>query len=277
MYAGEIVERAPVDELFANPQHPYTVGLLGSIPRLDRRAAHLATIEGMVPNMADAAARLPLRGALPVRRRSLPRRAAAAGRCSSARPLRRAASARAAGEAGVMTALLEVEGLVKHFVAGARCSAGRPRIVKAVDGVELHRRGRQDAGAGRRIRLRQVHRRPAGAAADRADRRQRPLRGPRPAARSTRNDTARVPPRRADHLPGPLRLAQSAHDGRARSWPSRWRCTTSCRRRAAASASPNCCGWSGSSRASRAAIRTNSPAASASASPSPARSRSSRS
>jgi peptide/nickel transport system ATP-binding protein len=51
MYAGEIVERAPVDELFANPQHPYTVGLLGSIPRLDHRVAHLATIEGMVPNM----------------------------------------------------------------------------------------------------------------------------------------------------------------------------------------------------------------------------------
>jgi peptide/nickel transport system ATP-binding protein len=53
MYAGEIVERANVDELFASPQHPYTVGLLGSIPRLDRRAAHLATIEGMVPNMAN--------------------------------------------------------------------------------------------------------------------------------------------------------------------------------------------------------------------------------
>ena len=51
MYAGEIVERAGVDELFASPQHPYTVGLLGSIPRLDRRASHLATIEGMVPNM----------------------------------------------------------------------------------------------------------------------------------------------------------------------------------------------------------------------------------
>jgi peptide/nickel transport system ATP-binding protein len=53
MYAGEIVERATVDELFANPQHPYTVGLLGSIPRLDRRTSHLATIEGMVPNMAN--------------------------------------------------------------------------------------------------------------------------------------------------------------------------------------------------------------------------------
>src|SRR5579864_4183363 len=53
MYAGEIVERAGVDELFAAPQHPYTVGLLGSIPRLDRKTTHLATIEGMVPNMAN--------------------------------------------------------------------------------------------------------------------------------------------------------------------------------------------------------------------------------
>jgi peptide/nickel transport system ATP-binding protein len=51
MYAGEIVERAPVDELFASPQHPYTVGLLGSIPQLDRPTSQLATIEGMVPNM----------------------------------------------------------------------------------------------------------------------------------------------------------------------------------------------------------------------------------
>jgi peptide/nickel transport system ATP-binding protein len=53
MYAGEIVERASVDELFENPQHPYTVGLLGSIPRLGRRTSHLATIEGIVPNMAE--------------------------------------------------------------------------------------------------------------------------------------------------------------------------------------------------------------------------------
>jgi len=53
MYAGEVVERADVDALFASPQHPYTVGLLGSIPRLDQRTSHLATIEGMVPNMAS--------------------------------------------------------------------------------------------------------------------------------------------------------------------------------------------------------------------------------
>jgi peptide/nickel transport system ATP-binding protein len=51
MYAGEVVERAPVAELFERPEHPYTVGLLGSLPRLDRRVEHLATIEGAVPNM----------------------------------------------------------------------------------------------------------------------------------------------------------------------------------------------------------------------------------
>src|SRR3982074_1096365 len=53
MAARDIADRAPVDELFASPQRPYTVGLLGSIPRLDRRTAHLATIEGMVPNMTN--------------------------------------------------------------------------------------------------------------------------------------------------------------------------------------------------------------------------------
>ena len=53
MYAGEIVEYAPVDALFAAPQHPYTIGLLGSIPRLDAKAEELAAIEGMVPSMAE--------------------------------------------------------------------------------------------------------------------------------------------------------------------------------------------------------------------------------
>jgi peptide/nickel transport system ATP-binding protein len=50
MYAGEIVERAPVGELFDNPQHPYTIGLLGSIPRIDVDRERLATIEGTVPS-----------------------------------------------------------------------------------------------------------------------------------------------------------------------------------------------------------------------------------
>ena len=50
MYAGRIVERATVVALFAEPQHPYTVGLLGSIPRLDIEQDRLAAIEGQVPN-----------------------------------------------------------------------------------------------------------------------------------------------------------------------------------------------------------------------------------
>ena len=50
MYAGQIVESAPVADLFADPQHPYTIGLLGSIPRLDVERARLATIEGTVPS-----------------------------------------------------------------------------------------------------------------------------------------------------------------------------------------------------------------------------------
>jgi len=52
MYAGEIVERAPVDRLFDGPEHPYTVGLLASIPRVDRSGGRLATIEGVLPDMA---------------------------------------------------------------------------------------------------------------------------------------------------------------------------------------------------------------------------------
>ena len=50
MYAGRIVERAPVRALFANAQHPYTIGLLGSIPQLHREQTRLAAIEGQVPN-----------------------------------------------------------------------------------------------------------------------------------------------------------------------------------------------------------------------------------
>ncbi len=49
MYAGQVVERAPAAELFASPQHPYTLGLLGSVPRLDEDRDRLLAIEGTVP------------------------------------------------------------------------------------------------------------------------------------------------------------------------------------------------------------------------------------
>ncbi len=50
MYLGRVVERASVRALFDSPQHPYTVGLLGSMPRMDVRRARLAAIEGQVPD-----------------------------------------------------------------------------------------------------------------------------------------------------------------------------------------------------------------------------------
>ena len=50
MYAGRIVEKAPVEALFAEPQHPYTIGLLASIPRLHLEQARLPAIEGQVPD-----------------------------------------------------------------------------------------------------------------------------------------------------------------------------------------------------------------------------------
>ncbi len=49
MYSGAVVERAPVEALFAQPQHPYTIGLLGSIPQLHLEQERLAAIEGQVP------------------------------------------------------------------------------------------------------------------------------------------------------------------------------------------------------------------------------------
>jgi len=50
MYSGRVVERASARAIFESPQHPYTVGLLGSIPRLDVARERLAAIEGQVPD-----------------------------------------------------------------------------------------------------------------------------------------------------------------------------------------------------------------------------------
>lgn len=53
MYSGRLVESAPVVELFKNPKHPYTQGLLASIPNLDEDKARLNSIDGIVPNPFD--------------------------------------------------------------------------------------------------------------------------------------------------------------------------------------------------------------------------------
>ena len=54
MYAGRVAETGSVEQIFRQPRHPYTRGLLASIPRLSTpRKSHLATIEGMVPALTD--------------------------------------------------------------------------------------------------------------------------------------------------------------------------------------------------------------------------------
>ncbi|MGI5990318.1 MAG: ABC transporter ATP-binding protein [Lachnospiraceae bacterium] len=53
MYAGEAVEYADVKTIFTAPRHPYTQGLLASLPRVDRNMERLHTIEGTVPSLAD--------------------------------------------------------------------------------------------------------------------------------------------------------------------------------------------------------------------------------
>jgi len=54
MYAGHIVEEAEVHELYGNPYHPYTIGLLRSVPRLDLgKNKRLIPIDGLPPDLVD--------------------------------------------------------------------------------------------------------------------------------------------------------------------------------------------------------------------------------
>ena len=78
MYAGRVVEEAPVLELFKSPKHPYTLGLLNSIPRLEKtaRRVRLQAIPGMVPDMLD----------LPKGCKFLPRCEKVIGLCSGEEP-----------------------------------------------------------------------------------------------------------------------------------------------------------------------------------------------
>jgi len=77
MYAGQVVEHAPIDPLFYAPKHPYTDGLLGSIPRVGY-SKRLTTIPGTVPNMSE----------LPAGCRFHPRCVhAVAGRCDGIEPV----------------------------------------------------------------------------------------------------------------------------------------------------------------------------------------------
>ena len=53
MYAGHVVEQGAVEEVFNNPQHPYTIGLMSAMPQLDKPGARLAIVPGTVPTVAN--------------------------------------------------------------------------------------------------------------------------------------------------------------------------------------------------------------------------------
>ena len=89
MYGGRCVERGPAEKVFYEPQHPYTWGLLGSMPRIDRdQTERLIPVKGSPPSLINIPSRLCLQPALPVRRRAQgrhhPHRAARAARRSAA-------------------------------------------------------------------------------------------------------------------------------------------------------------------------------------------------
>jgi oligopeptide/dipeptide ABC transporter ATP-binding protein len=76
MYAGKVVEYAPVEELFQNPRHPYTVGLFRSLPRVGHEKERLEVIRGNVPNPLE----------FPTGCKFWPRCPHATDRCKSAEP-----------------------------------------------------------------------------------------------------------------------------------------------------------------------------------------------
>ncbi len=101
MYAGRIIERASAAELYANPRHPYTLGLLRSVPRLDEpRRARLAPIEGQPPDLTR----------LPVGCAFAPRCAYRVERCVEAPPLKSI-------DAGHRSACWEAARLAKEIAA----------------------------------------------------------------------------------------------------------------------------------------------------------------
>ena len=101
MYAGRIIEQASAGELYANPRHPYTLGLLRSVPRLDEpRRARLDPIDGQPPDLT----RLPAGCAFS------PRCAYRVDRCAAAPPLERVGDAHT-------SACWESQRLIKELAA----------------------------------------------------------------------------------------------------------------------------------------------------------------
>jgi peptide/nickel transport system ATP-binding protein len=151
MYAARLVEQGPAEAVFHRPRHPYSMGLLRSVPRLDRpRGARLATIEGLVPNLANElkgcrfAPRCPFR--IPVCDQEpplFPTDTGAVSRCHRHAEIAAGQIAWAAAGGGTQALadrragpLLEVRGLTKHFPVRARLGH-KKSVVRAVEDVSF--------------------------------------------------------------------------------------------------------------------------------------------
>ena len=176
MYAGEVVEEGPADKLLADPKHPYTWALLNAVPRLDRHTPgekKLITIEGMPPDPThwptgcrfqprcpfaiDACGTHPelkvssegraarcwvtqQGGTLPAVGGGLSVSASPASPNASPRAAARSAVSYAVADAASATrgeALLELRDVKKHFPLAKTSFFGAPRVLHAVDGVDL--------------------------------------------------------------------------------------------------------------------------------------------
>ena len=195
MYAGRAVEYGPAREVFDAPQHPYTWGLLESMPTVEAKVEHLRAIEGSPPSVIHLPPGCPFHPRCPHRFEPCDKVRAAA-RADRGRPRRRLpprprATSAGSGRAPTPRAL---GGRTREHV---RRAAGRGRApdealprgqgvftrtrrqVHAVEDVSLSVRKRRDARHRRRVGLRQVDDRAPDAPAARADRRHDPLRRPR--------------------------------------------------------------------------------------------------
>ena len=158
MYAGEVVEEGPTEQVLADPRHPYTWALINAVPRVDRHlpgTRRLTTIEGAppdplaIPSGCRFAARCPFRipkcDEHPALLGLAPGRKARCWVTQSGQALPPPATALTASARTVVATapaetakpLLSVRGLVKHFPLPRDGFFGAKKVVRAVEGVDL--------------------------------------------------------------------------------------------------------------------------------------------
>ena len=274
MYAGRVVERAAGVDIFDDPQHPYTLGLLGSIPKIDETRDRLLAIEGTVPAPFDLPSGLPFPSALRVLHRGL--RDGGSATAPARRRSQRRLHPRTGRGRSLVSVLLEVEDLVRHFSVRSGLVLGKTvGVVRAVDGISFTlNRGETLAlvgefGCGKsttaRLVLRLIDPTSGTIRFEGMD-----------ISSLARRTAAQTAPAHADRVPGSVRLAQPAHDGRRDAGRTADRARHRRTHCAPRTGEPSCSVWSASQRTTRNAIRTNSPAGNVNASALRARSRWSR-